>query len=138
MEIRGHAGGAGRRCWWIAALFAALLAGMASGFRALPAAAEPATPASIVVDGTDWMGASSSERRAFLMGVGNMIAAELAYAKHRQISAPAAGDRIAAAVQDLKLADIENAITAWYEANPAKRSFPVMGVVWQQIVKRQP
>ena len=138
MEIRGHAGGAGRRCWWIAALFAALLAGMASGFRALPAAAEPATPASIVVDGTDWMDASSQERRAFLMGVGNMIVAETAYAKHQQLATPPASDRIVAAVKEMKLGEIEDRITGWYEANPSKRSFPVMGVIWQHIVKQRP
>jgi hypothetical protein len=118
--------------------FLVLASSPATGAGAQASPDSSAVEPSIVVDGADWMGASSSERRAFLMGVGNMIAAELAYAKHRQLGPPAASDRIAAAVQDLKLGDIENVITAWYEANAAKRSFPVMGVIWQHIVKRQP
>jgi len=43
-------------------------------------------------------------------------------------------DRIVKAVANLKLADIEARITRWYETNPTKRSMPVMGVIWQDIV----
>jgi hypothetical protein len=90
---------------------------------------------SIVVDGTQWMNASSSERRAFLVGVGNMIAAETAYAKKTGAAAPPAGALITKAVSELKLPDIEARITRWYEANPDRRSMPVLGVVWQDMVK---
>ena len=121
---------------WFVALLVVLASGLETDARAQ--ASSPAVQPSIVVDGTDWMAASSQERRAFLMGVGNMIAAEIAYAKHHQLAPPPASDRIAAAVQELKVSDIESAITAWYEANAGKQSFPVMGVVWQHIVKRQP
>jgi hypothetical protein len=46
----------------------------------------------------------------------------------------AVGDRITKAADTMKIGDIEARITRWYEANPAKRSTPVMGVVWQDIV----
>jgi hypothetical protein len=66
----------------------------------------------------------------FLIGAGNMIAAELAYAKRHSREAPPVSDGII-------LGDIETRITRWYEANPDKLSTPVMGVLWGDIVKQQ-
>jgi hypothetical protein len=90
---------------------------------------------SIVIDGSHWLSASMTERRAFLVGVGNMIVAEMAYAKKAGREAPPAGALITKAVADLKFPEIEQRITRWYEANPGRRDMPVMGVVWREIVK---
>lgn len=90
---------------------------------------------SLVVDGTDWMSASVTERRAFLIGAANMIIAEGAYAKRRNVAVPPVGARITKAADTMKIGDVESRITRWYEANPAKLATPVMGVVWQDIVK---
>jgi hypothetical protein len=90
---------------------------------------------SLVVDGTDWMSASVTERRAFLIGAANMIMAEGAYAKRRNVSAPPVGERITKAADSMKIGEIEARITRWYETNAGKLSTPVMGVVWQDIVK---
>ena len=136
MKIRGHP--MDPRAWWIAAAFVGLAVGFGSGATAQSGLAAPSAIPSIVVDGSDWMGASSGERRSFLVGVANMMVAETAYAKHHGLATPPASDRIVAAVQHMKLAEIENRITSWYEANPSKQSFPVMGVVWQHLVKQQP
>jgi hypothetical protein len=92
---------------------------------------------SLVITGNHWMKASTSERRVFLIGAGNMIAAELAYAKRHSREAPPVSDGIIKAVKDLKIGDIETRITRWYEANPDKLSTPVMGVLWGDIVKQQ-
>ncbi len=89
----------------------------------------------LVVDGTDWMSASVTERRAFLIGAANMIIAENAYAKRRNVAAPPVGERITKAADSMKIGEIEARITRWYEANAGKLSTPVMGVVWQDIVK---
>jgi hypothetical protein len=67
-----------------------------------------------------------------------MIIAEGAYAKRNKLEMPPVSERIVKAVAQLKFADIESRITQWYEANPAKRSMPVMGVVWQGIVGQKP
>jgi hypothetical protein len=90
---------------------------------------------SLVVDGSDWMSASVTERRAFLIGAANMIIAESAYAKRRNLAPAPVGERITKAADRMKIDEIEAHITRWYEANPAKLSTPVMGVVWQDIVK---
>ena len=106
---------------------------------AIAAAAVPAvaqTKASpLVVDGNDWMNSSQPERRAFLVGVGNMIVAEEAYARKKNVASAPVSAAITKAVQNMKLGDIEARITRWYEANPGKRSMPVMGVVWSDIVR---
>ena len=91
----------------------------------------------LVVDGNDWMTASVNERRAFLVGAANMIIAEGAYAKRRNLPAAPVGERITKAADAMKIGEIEARITRWYEGNPAKLSTPVIGVVWQDIVNRQ-
>jgi hypothetical protein len=89
----------------------------------------------LVVNGNDWMSASVAERKAFLVGVANMIMAEGAYAKRNNQATPPVSAQIINATQTAKIGDIEAQITRWYEANGAKRSTPVMAVVWQDIVK---
>lgn len=109
-----------------------LVAGIAC--CAWPVSAQQAP--SIVVDGNDWLKASVTERKAFLVGAGNMILAENAYAKRNNSSPPPAGARIAAAAKNLTIADIEARVTKWYDANPSMRSTPAMAVIWQDLVKQ--
>jgi hypothetical protein len=106
--------------------------------RAQASASSTSSTPSIVVDGTDWMESNTDERRAFLVGVANMIVAEGAYSKRHASEMPIVSDRIVKAVANLKLADIDARITRWYETNPTKRSMPVMGVIWQDIVGQRP
>jgi hypothetical protein len=89
----------------------------------------------IVIDGDDWLRSSVAERRAFIRGAGNIIVAELAYARKRNLPAPPVGDRAAKAVANLTVDDIEARITRWYQANPTKASTPVMAVVWREFVR---
>ncbi|KOF52297.1 MULTISPECIES: hypothetical protein [unclassified Achromobacter] len=119
MECRGH------RIWIAVLAVAAATAASAQNTSA------------IVVDGNKWLSADYTERRAFLVGVANMIIAEDAYARREKLSPPPAGTRITAAVKDLNLYQIDARITQWYQAHPDRRGMPVMGVIWQDIVKRQ-
>jgi hypothetical protein len=89
----------------------------------------------LVVNGNDWMSSSSAERKAFLVGVANMIMAEGAYAKKNNQATPPVSAQIINATQTAKIGDIEAQITRWYERNPGRASTPVMVVVWQDIVK---
>lgn len=90
----------------------------------------------IVVDGNGWMRATADERRAFLVGVANMIVAENAYAKRRNIDPPGAGTRITETMSNMNLWQVSERITAWYGANPDKLSTPVMGVIWRDLVEK--
>jgi len=89
----------------------------------------------LVVTGNDWMSSSVAERKAFLVGVANMIMAEGAYAKKNNQATPPVSAQIINATQTAKIGDIEAQITRWYESNPGKATTPVMVVVWQHIVK---
>jgi hypothetical protein len=113
-----------------------VLAGAALAALLIPGVALAQKTNTLVVDGDDWMSASSSERRAFLVGAANVVIAENAYAKRRNVAPAPVSDRLTSATRNLKIADIEARITRWYEANPGKRSTPVMGVVWQDLVKK--
>ena len=88
---------------------------------------------SIVVTGTEWMSATADQRRAFLVGIGNLIVAEGAYAKRHNTEMPFVSDQILKGIAHLNLAAIESIITRWYEANPGRLSMPVMGIIWQDI-----
>jgi hypothetical protein len=113
-----------------------MLAGVALAAMLAPAAALAQKASTLVVDGNDWMSATQVERRAFLVGAANVVIAENAYAKKRNVAPAPVSDRLTKATDKLRLADIEARITRWYEGNPGKLATPVMGVVWQDIVKQ--
>jgi hypothetical protein len=113
-----------------------LLAGAAMAVLLVPGAALAQKASTLVVDGDDWMSATADERRAFLVGAANLIIAENAYAKRRNVAPAPVSDSLTKATQNLKISDIEARITRWYEANPGRRATPVMGVVWQDLVKK--
>jgi|APLow6443716910_1056828.scaffolds.fasta_scaffold252672_2 hypothetical protein len=111
-----------------------MLAGAALALLLAPPAAVAQRSDTLVVDGKDWVSATQVERRAFLVGAANMIIAENAYAKKRNVAPAPVSDRLTKATDKMRIADIEARITRWYEANPGKLATPVMGVVWQDIV----
>lgn len=114
----------------------------AAALLAAPAVAQTtastpaATPALMprVIDGDMWLQASPEARRAFLAGAVNMIALESAYSRKRGTPRPAPDSAIAAAMQGMTLDQVAGRVTRWYEANPGRRTLPVMGAVWLDMV----
>ena len=89
------------------------------------------------VNGTHWSEASALEKRAYLIGVANMMDAEWAYA---QKTAPNAdrktlSERTGQALGDLTIDDLLERLDRWYESNPAGQDTPVIAVIWLDIVK---
>jgi hypothetical protein len=99
---------------------------------AIPGTAQ--TGSRIIVDGTLWLQSSTEVRKAFLVGAGNMLALESAYARKKGTPAPAATVKTSAALEHMTLNQISSRITRWYEANPGRREMPVMGVIWVDMV----
>ena len=87
----------------------------------------------LVVDGNDWLSATVVERRAFLVGAANMIIAEEAYAKRRNLVPAPVGTQLTNGVGKLSVPEIEARITRYYQGNPDRRAAPVIGVLWQQF-----
>jgi hypothetical protein len=94
-----------------------------------------AAQAQHVVDGNMWLKSSPEIRKVFLIGAGNMVALENAYAKKKGTPPPTVGTMAAKAVEGMTLDQVSDRITRWYEANPDRRGTPVMGVIWLDIVK---
>jgi hypothetical protein len=105
----------------------ALLAGL---MVSVPAAAQQ-----VVVDGEMWLRSSPEIRKAFLVGAGNMIALEKAYATRKGTAQPAAGAMAGKAVEGMSLDQLSERITRWYQTNPQRHDVPVMGVIWIDLVK---
>ena len=128
--------------WYVAKIAAATLLVAAVGTMDVGAQSSQqvleSRGASIVVTGEQWMSATEDQRRAFLVGIGNMIIAEGAYAKRHDTEMPYVSDQIVKGIAKLKLAEIESMITRWYEANPGKHATPVMGIIWQDIAGQGP
>ncbi|OZI74895.1 hypothetical protein CAL22_10710 [Bordetella genomosp. 12] len=124
------------QCWLAGACLAGALGAAQAQMAPPAAAAQPAPRSAIVVDGTGWLAASDQERRAFLVGVSNMIVAENAYAKRRNQQVPGAAKAITEALAGMNLWQWSERVTAWYRANPDKQATPVMGVIWRDLVKK--
>ena len=89
----------------------------------------------VIVDGEMWMRSSPEIRKAFLIGAGNMVALEKAYAKKKGIALPPASAKLEASVQAMSLDQISDRVTQYYKAHPDQQHVPVMGVIWVDIVK---
>lgn len=101
---------------------------------AVPAAAQDDAPR-VVADGTRWLQSSPEERKAFIIGASNMMALESAYAKKKGTQAPLAGTKAANALEHMTLDQMTDRITRWYEANPSRRTTPVIAVIWMDMVE---
>lgn len=97
--------------------------------------AVPATAQHVVVNGEMWLKSSPEIRKAFLVGAGNMIALEKAYATKKGTAQPAVGVMAAKAVEGMTLDQVSDRVTRWYQANPQRHDVPVMGVIWIDLVK---
>ncbi len=106
---------------------ACLVAGLA-----VPAHAQ--NGARVVVDGNMWLQSPAEVRKAFIVGAGNMMALETSYARKNGTTPPPASTRAVAALEHLTLDQISNRITSWYAANPDRRSTPVIGVMWMDMI----
>ncbi len=117
-----------RRGWkWLSAACVA-----ASLCFAIPHAAAQGMP---IADGTHWMASSDAEKTAFVIGVANALALDLAYAVKSGKADASAGDRATKALANVSIAEVSNRITAWYRANPGRMNMPVVGVIWVDMVK---
>jgi hypothetical protein len=90
--------------------------------------------APVVVDGALWLSSTPEVRKAFLVGAGNMIALETAYANKKGSPPPVAGALAGKALDGLTLDQVSSRVTRWYEGNPGRRNMPVMGVIWIDMV----
>ena len=116
-----------------ARLFAALA--FAAMLATLPAS--PQAPAHDLVTGKHWQSSTIQERRAYLIGVSNVISvgARVDTRQGREDTF------LLNAQKGLEGAHLDagiSAIDAWYKAHPDQLDKPVLSIIWRELAKREP
>ena len=117
----------------IARPFAAIF--IAAALTAAPAA--PQTPAHDLVTGKHWQSSTAQERRAYVIGVSNVISVG-ARADTRQGREDTFSLNAQKGLEGLDLEAAVTAIDAWYKAHPDQLDRPVLSVIWRDLAKREP
>lgn len=89
----------------------------------------------VIVTGVHWTTSGNDVKKAYLLGIANLMQVELAYLGNNQVPdqqnfAP----RMARGLRGETVDSVRNKIDAWYAANPSRLSRPVLDVVWGEIV----
>lgn len=88
-----------------------------------------------IVTGEHWTKSSADLKKAYLIGIANLIQVELAYFGSNQPSdAQSFVPRMARGLKGQTLDSVQTKLDAYYAANPAQQSRPVLEVVWAEIV----
>ena len=88
------------------------------------------------IDGHIWTASSLDEKRAYLMGVSNVVAVNRALQiKHDMLEPNAAVNRIATAMDGTTIDAAIARIDSWYGGDESKLDTPVLGVIWLGMVK---
>jgi hypothetical protein len=82
-----------------------------------------------------WKASTQAEQTAYIVGVANAFALEVAYATKVKRPDLIPGEQAAKALSGVTIADVDARITAWCDANPSKASTPIIGVIWVDMVK---
>jgi hypothetical protein len=100
------------------------------------AAVAPAVAELPLVTGSMWNASSVAEKRAYLVGIANTVAVQRAVLAKRSGADPAAmSERMGSGLSAQSIDTAIGRIDKWYKDNPSRADFPVLGVVWQAIVK---
>jgi len=86
-----------------------------------------------MVDGEVWVASSQAEKRAYLLGMSNLMTAAMA-AGGTPASSPVA--RLHRATQRTTLDQAIARLDRWYGSNPDRRNEEVVDVLWLIFVRR--
>jgi hypothetical protein len=99
--------------------------------------ASPQAPAHDLVTGKHWQSSTVQERRAYLIGVSNLISVG-ARIDTRQGREDTFSLNAQKGLEGMHLEAAVSAIDAWYQAHPDQLDKPVLSVIWRDLAKRQP
>jgi hypothetical protein len=111
----------------------ALLVGAALLFS-VASAAEEDVP---MVDGRDWKESAPVLKRAYLIGLSNLLSAEYAY--QQEFGPPpdrqTAIQRLYEEIDAVSLDEVIERTDKWYEDHPDEQDTAVLGVIWLDMVR---
>jgi hypothetical protein len=89
-----------------------------------------------VFTGSVWQKATQSEKVAFIWGVCQVVTIEKILAqKFPSLKAEDFSAKVAEGMAGMKINDIVRSVDDYYAANPAQIEKPVIGVIWDGLVK---
>ena len=102
----------------------------------LAVSAGPSAAQVKLADGNDWAKSSPAERRAYLVGVANMLVVGALYDGKKLPGQDKTFTRQGTrALQGTTLDAATATIDRWYKANPSKAIQPVIAVIWSELVQ---
>lgn len=87
-----------------------------------------------VVTGEQWTGSSEAVKKAYLVGLANMVQVQSAYhASNPPSDAQSFVPRLAKGMQGQTLDSVRDGVDRWYAANPTKLKRPVLDIIWFEM-----
>ena len=88
-----------------------------------------------LVTGEHWTKASDEQKKAYLVGMANIVQVELAYAGASPPSdTQSVLPRMARGLKGQTLDSLRDGLNKWYAANPQRLQRPVVETIWFEVV----
>jgi hypothetical protein len=102
---------------------------------ALAMAAAPVRAADVqVVTGEQWTQSNEAVKKAYLVGLANMVQVQIAYhGTNPPADAQSFIPRMAKGMQGESLDSVRQKLDNWYAANPTKLKRPVLDIIWFEM-----
>lgn len=89
-----------------------------------------------LLNGETWQAMTSSEKIAFIWGVGHVVTMEREAAEQRpELKKAGLAAKMAEGLSGMPMNEITAMIDGYYKDNPGSLSDPVMKVIWDRVVK---
>ncbi|SIT30718.1 hypothetical protein [Achromobacter sp. MFA1 R4] len=96
--------------------------------------AAPSEPAPIVT-GKHWTESDANLKKAYLLGMANVLEVERAYQQRRAVpDSQTLVPKFSMGLQNQTLDSVRDTLDRWYAANPGQLDRPVVETIWFEIV----
>jgi hypothetical protein len=88
-----------------------------------------------LVNGTHWTQSTAEQKKAYLIGIANVVQVELAYGASTPVpDAQSLVPRLARGLKGQTLDTVRDALDRWYAAHPDRLQRPVLETIWFEMV----
>lgn len=88
-----------------------------------------------LITGEHWTKSSEQQKKAYLVGIANVVQVETAYAgSNPPAEAQSVVPRLAKGLKGHTLDSVRDALDAWYAAHPDRLQRPVIETIWFELV----
>ncbi|WP_431273355.1 hypothetical protein ACQ858_14285 [Variovorax ureilyticus] len=108
---------------------------LSAACMALALACAPAKAAEVpIVTGEQWTSSSEAVKKAYLVGLANMVQVEMAYyGRNQPTDAQSFVPRLSKGMQGQSLDGVRQGVDRWYAANPSGLKRPVLDIIWFEM-----